>query len=277
MKTRAVKAIIKKDIMAIGSNVQIWLPMLLIPIIFSLVLPGVLIIPARFYELTTIGNMDTILKLLDNLPPGALREITLSFDTVNKKMIYFAVNYLFAPFFLIIPLMAASVIGANSFAGEKERKTMESLLFAPVALPSLFWAKILSAFLPAFFLTILCSLLYGLMVNLTAYPLFHALIFPQPNWLILLFWVTPALSLGAVFVNVLISAKVKGFQEAYQLGGLVILPVLVLFVGQITGLLLVNTVFLWWLGASLWLIDLIFIKRVGERLNRDKLFASQVL
>ena len=55
MKTRVVKAIIRKDIKAIGSNIQIWLPMLLIPVIFSLVLPGVLIIPARFYETTPGG------------------------------------------------------------------------------------------------------------------------------------------------------------------------------------------------------------------------------
>lgn len=277
MKNRAVQAIIKKDIMAISSNVQIWLPMLIVPIIFSLFLPAVLIIPARFYDLSTMGNMDTILKLFDKLPPGELREMIISFNTLNKKLIYFTVNYLFAPFFLIIPLMIASVIGANSFAGEKERKTMESLLFAPVDIPSLFWAKILSAFLPAVVLTILCSLLYGVMVNLTAHPLFGKIIFPQKNWLILLFWVTPALSLGTVFINVFISAKVKGFQEAYQLGGLVVLPILALVVGQITGVLLVNNFFLWCLGAGLWLIDLIFIKRVGKYFNRNKLFESQVL
>ncbi len=277
MKNRAVQAIIKKDIMVISSNIQIWLPMLIIPIVFSLILPGVIIIPARFYNLSSMGNMDTILKIFDKLPPGELRKMIFSFNTVNKKLIYFTVNYLFAPFFLIIPLMAASVIGASSFAGEKERKTMESLLFAPVDITSLFWAKILSAFLPAIVLTTICSLLYGVMVNLTAHPLFGKIIFPQKNWLILLFWVTPSLSLGAVFINVFISAKVKGFQEAYQLGGLVILPILALVVGQITGVLLVNNFFLWCLGAGLWLIDLIFIKRVGKYFNRNKLFESQVL
>lgn len=277
MKDRAARAIIRKDIMAISSNIQIWLPMLLIPIIFSLILPCVLIIPAHFYDLSAMGNIESVLKLFEQLPPGELREMIFSLDTVNKKLIYFTVNYLFAPFFLIIPLMAASVIGASSFAGEKERKTMESLLFAPVAIPSLFWAKILSAFLPAVVLTILCSLLYGTVVNLTAYPLFGGIIFPKKNWLILLFWVTPALSLGAVFINVFISAKVRGFQEAYQLGALVILPVLALIVGQITGALLMSNYFLWSLGAGLWLLDLVFIKRVGRYFNRNKLFESLVL
>ncbi|HBR29679.1 MAG TPA: hypothetical protein DD734_06370 [Firmicutes bacterium] len=276
MKSRAMKAIIKKDIRAISSSVQLWLPMLLIPVIFSMVLPGVIIIPARFTDLSTMGNMDPIIDLFAQLPPGQLRESILSLDTTNKQLIYFAVNYLFAPFFLIIPLMTASVIGANSFAGEKERKTMESLLFAPVELSTLFWAKILSAFLPACGVTFLCSLLYGLMVNLAAYPLFGALIFPQSNWVILILWVTPALSLGTVFLNVLISSKVKGFQEAYQLGGVAILPILALLIGQFAGLLLVNAAFLFWVGVGLCLIDLVLIKSVEKRLNRNKLFTSQV-
>ena len=50
---------------------------------------------------------------------------------------------------------------------------MESLLFAPLDLPSLFGAKILAAFLPALLLTILCSLFYGIIVNVVAYPLFR--------------------------------------------------------------------------------------------------------
>ncbi|NLW56629.1 MAG: ABC transporter permease, partial [Firmicutes bacterium] len=239
MKARAVKAIMRKDITAISSNIQIWLPMIFVPLIFSIVLPCILILPARFSALSKVGNIEPILDLLSNLPPGVLREKVLSLNTTEQQLIFFSVNYLFAPLFLLIPLMSASVIGANSFAGEKERKTMESLLFAPLDLPSLFGAKILAAFLPALLLTILCSLFYGIIVNVVAYPLFREVIFPQGNWLVLLFWVTPALSLGAILINVFISAKVKGFQEAYQLGGLVILPLLALIIGQITGLLLV--------------------------------------
>lgn len=276
MKARAVKAIIRKDITAISSNIQIWLPMIIVPIIFSLVLPCVLIIPARFSDLSKVGNMEAILKTLAGLPPGALRDKMLSLNTINQQLIFFSVNYLFAPLFLLIPLMSASVIGANSFAGEKERKTMESLLFAPLDLPSLFGAKILAAFLPAIFLTLLCSLFYGIIVNIVAYPLFGEVIFPQGNWLVLLFWVTPALSLAAIFINVFISAKVKGFQEAYQLGGLVILPLLALIIGQITGLLLVDNLFLWCLGAVLGLIDLVLFKKVERYFNRQQLFTSQV-
>ncbi len=276
MKARAVKAIMRKDITAISSNIQLWLPMLIVPLIFSVVLPSILILSARFANMSKAGNLEAILDLLSKLPAGTLRDKMLSFDTIEQQLVFFTANYLFAPFFLLIPLMSASIIGANSFAGEKERKTMESLLFAPLDLPSLFGAKILAAFMPSILLTIFCSLCYGIIVNVFAYPLFGTVIFPQGNWLVLLGWVTPALSLGAILLNVFISAKVKGFQEAYQLGGVVILPLLALIIGQITGLLLVDSFFLWCFGTALVLLDLYLFKRVERYFNRQQLFTSQV-
>ena len=40
-------------------------------------------------------------------------------------------GYLLAPLFLIVPLMVSAVLAADAFAGEKERKTLESLLHLP--------------------------------------------------------------------------------------------------------------------------------------------------
>ena len=179
MNKRAAKAIINKDIRAIGSNIQLWLPMLIVPLVFSLVLPLVLVLPARFTDLSTMGNIEQIVKLFSKLSSGPLQETIMALPLAQQQIVYFTVNYLFAPFFLIIPLMVASIIGANSFAGEKERKTLETLLFAPLDLNTLLWAKILAAFLPATFLTLICSFLYGITVNIAAYPLFGRIIFPE--------------------------------------------------------------------------------------------------
>jgi len=270
MRKRQIRAVIKKDIKAVTSSFQLWLPMLLLPVVFSLLLPCLLILPAYKYDISE----RSILEVLNNLPPGELRETIFSFASTNQQMVYFSVHYLFAPFLLIIPLMAASVLGAGSFAREKERKTMESLLFAPISAPDLFRAKIFAAFIPAVLLTFFSFLLYGTTVNLAAYRLFGGLIFPRPHWLILLFWVSPALSLGAVFFNVFISARVKGFQEAYQLGAVTVLPLIALIAGQITGVLLLNNTVLWLLGAGLWLLDFFLIRRAGRYLDRNKLFAT---
>ena len=39
--------------------------------------------------------------------------------------------YLFAPMYLIVPMMVSAVIAADSFVGERERKTLEALLHTP--------------------------------------------------------------------------------------------------------------------------------------------------
>ena len=53
-------------------------------------------------------------------------------------------GYLLAPLFLIVPLMVSAVLAADAFAGEKERKTLETLLHLPISDRDLFFAKVLA-------------------------------------------------------------------------------------------------------------------------------------
>ena len=63
-------------------------------------------------------------------------------------MVVLMLGFLFAPMFLILPLMVASIIGADSIVGEKERKTLEALLYTPATDRELYLAKLLSAVVP---------------------------------------------------------------------------------------------------------------------------------
>ena len=47
---------------------------------------------------------------------------------------------------MIIPIMASSVMAASSFVGEKEKHTLETLLYSPLSLGQLFQSKILAGF-----------------------------------------------------------------------------------------------------------------------------------
>lgn len=47
---------------------------------------------------------------------------------------------------MIIPIMASSVMAASSFVGEKEKHTLETLLYSPLSLGRLFQSKILAGF-----------------------------------------------------------------------------------------------------------------------------------
>lgn len=276
MNNRAMWAVAKKDIRGITSNIQIWLPMIVVPLILGVVLPGTIVIVARVNDLSHIGNVQLVIDLIDKLKGSPLYETLRAFPTLNHQIVYLTVTYLFAPFFLLIPIMASSVVAANSFVGEKERKTLESLLLSPIDMKSLFVGKLLSAFIPAIAISLLTFVLYGIVVNLTAYPLFEAVIFPTWNWILLIVWVIPVISLTVIFLNVLISAKVKGYQEAYQLGGLVVLPVIALIVSQLTGLLFLSSFVSFAIGLVLLLVNVVLLQKIAKKNNRITLSEKQI-
>jgi hypothetical protein len=60
---------------------------------------------------------------------------------------------------------------------------------------------------------------------------------------------------------------VSTFQEAYQLGGLVVLPVVALMVSQSAGALYFGPRMVFGLGVAAWLVDLVLF-RLGSRLLR---------
>jgi len=273
MRMQAMAAIIKKDIKSISDNIQIWLPLIILPLVFVIIIPTVLIILAKTQNISAVNGIDLILKTLDKLP--AHMEVH-TFSDINQKVLFLVLNFMFIPFFLLIPAMISSTTSAYSFAGEKEKKTLESLLYAPISEKDLFAAKILGPFIASTVVTIFCFICYGIVVDVLTYDIFGKLIFPRLNWLIVVFWLSPILSIFAIFFNVYISARVKGFQEAYQLGALIVLPIVVLLYSQLTGLLLLNNIILFLFGLVLLIVSVILIVKTGKSFTRNKLFLSQI-
>ena len=70
-----------------------------------------------------------------------------------------------------------------------------------------------------------------------------------------------------------VSARARTAQEANQLGGAVILPLIFLAVGQSTGLLLVDLPIALAIGAGVWLVALWLTGRGARRFTRDQLAA----
>jgi hypothetical protein len=99
-------------------------------------------------------------------------------------------------------------------------------------------------------------LLYALVTNLAAWPVMGRAFFPNVMWLVLVLWVAPAIAALGLGTTVLISSRAQGFQEAYQLGAIVVLPILALVIGQITGLMYLSTGLVLLLGLVLWAVDL---------------------
>ncbi|MBC7541409.1 MAG: ABC transporter permease subunit [Candidatus Sericytochromatia bacterium] len=259
MNRRTIWAIARKDLAEIGQEKAVWLPMIIVPVIFVVLIPVLMLIlpslaPARETNQFSPAVFKQMLAHMPTDLAAQLREM----PQVKSLGIVFA-GYMFAPMFLIIPLMMATIIGTNAFVGEKERKTLEALLYSPATDAELFTGKVLAALLPAITLSWVSFAVYTVVVNAAAWPIMGRVWFPTATWWPLMFWVAPAIATLGLSVAVLVSAKARTFMEANQLSGILVLPVIGMMAGQITGALFLSTPLAFVLGAILWIVDLLLI------------------
>lgn len=276
MNKRLIWLIASKDIKAITSSVQVWLGLILLPVIFSVILPLAFILVIKFLPLTSPEFTDMVDNVLKGLQETKAGEFISSLPSMKHQIIFVVINYMFGSIFLLIPTLNAMMVALHSFVGEKERRTMETLLFSPITVKDLFLGKVLSAFIPAIGITLISFVLFGIITISLTYNMFGFLIFPNANWLILILWVVPMMTIMTILVNVFVSARAKGFQEAQQMGGLLILPIMALFVGQATGFLVMNPVVLTLIGFILLIINLVLLKIMTKYNDRNRLFEQQI-
>lgn len=62
----------------------------------------------------------------------------------------------------------------------------------------------------------------------------------DPRWLIAVFILGPLLAIMAVFFSVIVSSRVNDPRVAEQLSTVLIVPILLVFIGQMLGLFLLN-------------------------------------
>lgn len=146
---------------------------------------------------------------------------------------------LFTLMFMILPVMIPVTIAAYSIVGEKTSRSLEPLLATPITTKELLIGKMAAACIPAILVTWLSFLVYVGVSWFVASPTVFAASF-RPMWWLAIFLVGPLLTLFAVSVAVMISSRVTDPRVAEQLSTLVILPIILLVIGQSVGLILVN-------------------------------------
>jgi ABC-type Na+ efflux pump permease subunit len=209
---------------------------------------------------------------MQNMPP-AMSQSFVGMTTI-QSMTLLVLGYLFAPMFLIFPLMFSTIIASESFAGERERKTLEALLYSPASDADLFVGKLLAAAIPAVGITWISFFLYALVNNIAGYQLFGGIWFPLPTWWALIFWVTPAIALFGIAFTVLISVKVQTFMAAYQTSASTVLLVLALVAGQISGVLYLSVGVGMLVGLVVWLVDAVLTYFAIRSFNRSRLLVN---
>lgn len=279
MNKRNVMAIAQKDIKATFSSKKIWVPMMVLPFILCIILPAVFAYIGIHTEAIGEAGKDLekpINEFIKNFPNEGMRTTLASLPTMGYKSVYFFLNFMMIPFFFMLAIINPLVTSSNSFVGEKERNTLETLLFAPITVKELFFGKVIASLVPSLLITFATFLLNGIIVNIITYPYIKEILFLNSTWLILMFWVIPALVIFSIILSVLISARVKSFQEAQQYGGILVLPVVGIIISQVSGLFFLSPLILLIIGASLLIANGFLLKLITKYNQRNTLFESQI-
>lgn len=252
MNKRALQAMIRKDLTAVIRSKGLMIPMVIVPLIFFILIPVLTSLAPNLINLpgANLSEFETFLERM----PGGLQDVLAPYN-LEQSVIVMMLVYVFAPMFLIVPLMVSSVIAADSFAGEKERGTIEALLYTPLNDFELFAAKLLTAWIPAVVVGLIGFVVYGTAANVSGWSVMGEIFFPNLMWVVLVLWVSPAAAGLGLTTMVLVSSRVRGFQEANQIGGVIVLPILLLVIGQAAGVMYFNTGLVLLVGLVLWLVD----------------------
>jgi len=273
LRYRKALLVFRKDWREISRNWQILFPVLFVPFMFSIVLPLIVVLMPGLATVpgSSLNNTEAIIA---NLPTQVKEE--LEGMTAQQVLLSVMTLYYFAPFFLIIPVMASSVIASDSFAGEKERKTIEALLATPITDSELLLGKVLVSFIPSIAVTLISFLVYSTVVDIVSVILLHGkILLPNIVWIMLILGLAPTIALVGIGLTVIVSARVKGFKEAQQISGLLLIPILMLVFGQMAGVVVFGSVVVAGLIGLLAIVDLV-VFRMGVRLFRREEILSRL-
>jgi uncharacterized membrane protein SpoIIM required for sporulation len=178
------------------------------------------------------------------------------------------------PFLLMVvgffPISVSLVIALESFAGERERLTLEPLLAAPVSDAQLYLGKTMaSLFLPlgAAYLGILFYLA-GLALTVEWYP--------SPQLLLQVVLLTGAQALLMVNGAVVVSSQTTSVRAANLLASFIIIPMSQLIIGESLIMFWGRYHVLWWIVLALILIS-VMLARMGLHLfNREELLGREL-
>jgi ABC-2 type transport system permease protein len=199
----------KKDLSVFKKNRYVLYSLLALPIILGVVLPVVYV-----YSLQSASA-----KLTEAQYHAGLDQVTS----------------LISSFLILIPAILPSIIASYSFVGEKVERSLEPLLATPTTDGELLLGKSLAAFIPCIAVTYLSAAISLVILDVWSISNVGFLLLPNPYWAVSIGVLSPLACIMSVEANVIVSAKVNDIRVAQQVGGVVVLPLILLILFSVTG------------------------------------------
>jgi ABC-type Na+ efflux pump permease subunit len=263
---RVVRALVVHDLTAVRRTPGLAVPIAALPLLLLVLVPVAASVAARRPD-------EGVSTLLDVVPEGLAAPLEGLPD--DQRVVQLVLGYLVAPLFVMVPLMVSAVLAADSFAGERDRRTLETLLHTPVPERELYLAKLTAAFVPAVLVAWVGFACFAIVANVSAWGVMGRVFLPTTRWMVLILWVAPAAAALGLGVMVRLSIRARSSQEAQQLGSAVVLPFMVVAVAQASYLLVYPLAASLGAGLVAWAAAVALNVRGAARFTRDHM-ATQV-
>jgi ABC-2 type transport system permease protein len=175
MNWQFIRAIAEKDLADVAKNHIAVTGAVVLSLVFAVGFPLLITQIAVMSKGSNMSSIDTISAMV---PAAQLAGLT-----PEQLPIILILGYLIAPLFLVLPLMLSCTIAAEAFVGEKERKTLEALLYTPATDAELFIGKALAALIPGIVFTWANFVIFAVVTNIAGYPVMGRIWFPTESWL----------------------------------------------------------------------------------------------
>ena len=253
-----VTTIIRKEWSEVFKNKIVFFSVLFLPLILAILPLGML------FFFNQAEGMEA--ELTDPEILSLAGDMCIGLELADCTLVYML--NIFVLMFMILPISIPVTIAAYSIVGEKATRSLEPLLATPITTAELLGAKMIAAVVPAIAATWLA---FGIFIVgarlLTSPPVFSQ--FYSAHWLLAIFVVSPLLTLLSTCIAVIISSRVTDPRVAEQMSAVVILPIMLLVIGQSMGLILINRQIMLLLAGIILVLDVVLLYLAVRLFQRE--------
>ncbi len=234
-----INTILRKEWAEVFKNRMVLFTVAFMPLLFT-ALPLIILYSMRGTSLADASN--EIPQQITGFCPNNL-------SGGECMQVYLVSNFMLM--FMMMPLVIPVTIAAYSIVGEKTTRSLEPLLATPITTFELLAGKSLAAAIPGIVATLIGFVIFAIgAAIMVSNPLLLAALL-DARWLIAVGVAGPLMAFASTLLCLMVSARVNDPRVAEQISMVVIVPLLGLFFGQLSGFIVLNRQVILILSAGL--------------------------
>jgi ABC-type Na+ efflux pump permease subunit len=180
----------------------------------------------------------------------------------------------FSYFYIILAYILPSTLASYSILGEKIEQSLEPLLATPTTDSELLFGKVITSFLPCVGIIYAGSVIFMVLSDLFSYNTIGYLFFPNWSMAFILLLSVPLSAVLSIQLNVIISSKVNDVRTANQLGMILFIPFIAVYILLETNVVSLNIINLIAISVILFVADAVLFYINKAIFNRDKILTN---